>query len=295
VHSEASDAPATGRRQSVAILIGALWVLCGAATRPGAPVTAAARTALYAQAPAGSASQAAAPSTAAIWVGRAPQMEAHLKNAEIVELEDIGTGVTKPQRAHLKPVEPFESLVWKPLPPGRRSGYWESYKSEVAAYELDKLLRMNMVPPAVERSIDGQQGAAILWVASIKSVKQSGGKMPGGAIWGRATRRMLTFDGLIGNPDRNAGNILIGPPGELILIDHSRAFTTDEKLPRKIERVDAELWRRIQALTRDDLVRVLGSWIDGDAVEAMLARRKQMADAIDKLVAKKGRAMVVVE
>ena len=63
-----------------------------------------------------------------------------------------------------------------------------------------------------------------MWVASLKSVKQSGGKMPYGVVWGRATRKMLTFDDLIGNPDRNAGNILIGPPGELILIDHSRAF-----------------------------------------------------------------------
>jgi hypothetical protein len=105
---------------------------------------------------------------------------------------------------------------------------------------------------------------------------------------------MLTFDGLISNPDRNAGNILIGPPGELILID-PRGRSRRTRLRGKIERVDAELWGRIQALTRDDLVRVLGSWIDRDAVEAMLARRKQMADAIDKLVAKKGRAIVVVE
>jgi len=278
----------TGRRASVAILIGTFGLLCGVLTPPGISVVAAPGPALRAQAQ-------QAPATAAIWVGRTAQMEAHLKNAEITRLEDIGTGVTKPQRAHLQPAEPFESLVWKPLPPGRRSGYWESYKSEIAAYELDKLLQMNVVPPAVERSIDGREGAAILWIASIKSVKQSGGTMPGGAVWGRATRKMLTFDGLIGNPDRNAGNILIGAPGELILIDHSRAFTTDEKLPRKIERVDAELWRRIQALTRDDLVRVLGSWIGDDAVDAMLARRKRMADAIDKLVARKGSAIVVVE
>jgi len=239
--------------------------------------------------------QAAAPPTAATWVGRAAAMEAHLKNAKIVSREDIGTGVTKPQRAHLEPPEPFESLVWKPLPPGRHRGYWESYKSEVAAYELDKLLQLNMVPPAIERTIDGQQGAAIMWLPSIKSVKQSGGKMPAGAVWGRATRKMLTFDNLIGNHDRNAGNILIGPPGELILIDHSRAFITDESLPRKVERVDADLWRHIQALSRDDLVRVLGPWIDGDAIDAMLKRRQRMADAVDKLVARKGKALVVVD
>jgi hypothetical protein len=222
-------------------------------------------------------------------------MEAHLKNAEIVSLEEIGTGVTRPKRAHLKPAEPFESLVWKMLPPGRRSGHWESYKSEVAAYELDKLLQMNMVPPAVERRVDGELGAAIMWLPSTKSVKQTGGRMPTGPVWGRAIRKMLTFDDLIGNPDRNAGNILLGPPGELILIDHSRAFIATDDLPRKVERVDAELWQRMQALTRDDLVRVLGPWIDNDAIDAMLERRTRVAAAVDKLVATKGKALVIVD
>jgi hypothetical protein len=280
------------RRLSIAFLFGALSAALGTLIGLSEPVTASTRRPL---APAELPPQAVAPPPAAMWVGRAAQMEAHLNNAEIVSMEDIGTGVTKPQRAHLRPAEPFESFVWKPLPPGRRSGHWESYKSEIAAYELDKLLRMNMVPPAVERSVDGQQGAAVMWLSSIKSVKQSGGKMPAGPVWGRATRKMLTFDNLIGNPDRNAGNILIGSPGELILIDHSRAFITEEDLPRKVERLDAELWSRVQALTRDDLVRALGAWIDGNAIDAILARRKRMADAVDKLIAKKGRAIVIVE
>jgi len=232
---------------------------------------------------------------AAVWAGRAPQMEAHLAKAEIVSMEEIGTGVTRPRRAHLTPAEPFESLVWKPLPPGRRGGFWESYKSEIAAYELDKLLRMNMVPPAVERTIDGQAGAAIEWVPGPKSVKEIGGTLPSDAVWGRATRKMLTFDALIGNSDRNAGNILLGPPGELLLIDHSRAFVTDTDLPRKIERVDAELWGHIQALTRDDLVRVLGPWMDTRAIDALLKRRQKIAQAVDKLVTKKARSLVVVE
>jgi hypothetical protein len=234
-------------------------------------------------------------STAAIWVGRMPQMEAHLKNAEIVRMDEIGTGVTNPKRAHLMPAEPFESFVWKMLPPGRRSGHWESYKSEIAAYELDKLLHMNMVPPAVERTVNGDRGAAIEWLPSLKSVKQTGGKMPAGPQWGRATRRMLTFDALIANPDRNAGNILIGAPGELILIDHSRAFTDDTRLPRKIERVDADLWRRIEQLTRDDFAGAVGAWIGNDAVDAMMERRTRMESAIEKLTAGKSRALVVVE
>jgi hypothetical protein len=260
--------------------------------RSGLAVTAFAAflwTALHAAAPG-----APAPKSA-IWVGRAAQMEAHLHNAEVVGVEDIGTGVTNPKRAHLRPAEPFESLVWKPIPPGRPSGYWESYKSEIAAYELDKLLEMNMVPPAVQRTIDGDDGAAIMWIPGMESVKQRGGKMPSGGVWGRAIRRMLTFDNFIGNPDRNAGNILIGAPGELILIDHSRAFTEDTTLVRKIERVDANLWGRIEALRPEDLERVLGPWIGDEAVRAALERRNDMAREVDKLIEKKGRAAVIVQ
>ena len=40
--------------------------------------------------------------------------------------------------------------------PGPPNGYWESYKSEIAAYELDKLLGMDMVPPSVEKRVEGR-------------------------------------------------------------------------------------------------------------------------------------------
>jgi hypothetical protein len=238
----------------------------------------------------------APPSTSArTWLGHGPAIEAHLKQAGITTIDDIGTGVTRPRRAHLTPSVPVESLVWKVLPPGKRSGFWESYKSEIAAYELDKLLDMRMVPPAVERNIQGETGAAIMWLEGIRSVKQNGGKVPTGVVWGKAIRRMMLFDNLIGNADRNAGNILIGSPGELILIDHSRAFVEDRRMPNKIERVDAELWERVRTLTAEELTRALRPWVEEGAIGAMIQRRNQIASTVDKLVAKKGRALVIIQ
>ena len=238
--------------------------------------------------------QAGSGTSARTWVGSEARMEAQLKTARVTRLEDIGTGVTKPRRAHLEPAEPFESLVWKAIPPSRRTGYWESYKSEIAAYQLDRLLGMHVVPPAVERTIGGETGAAIMWLDAIQSVKQKGGQVPSGEIWGKAIRRMIMFDDLICNRDRNAGNILIGDPGELILIDHSRAFIDNKDLPRKLERVDAELWERMTKLTRADLAGAVGAWIDDKAIDAMMARRDRMVAAVDKLVKKKGRALVII-
>jgi hypothetical protein len=180
------------------------------------------------------------------------------------------------------------------LPPGVRSGFAESYKSEIAAYELDKLLGMRMVPPAVEREINGETGAAVMWLDGPRSVKQTGGKVPSGAEWGHAIRRMLVFDDFIGNPDRNAGNILLGTPGELILIDHSRAFVTDLKLPNSLERVDASLWERIGALSVEEVTRAIGRWVEPNAIDAMFERRKRMTKVVESLVKKKGAAQVII-
>jgi hypothetical protein len=238
--------------------------------------------------------QADAGANAKPWVAQRARIEAALETAPIERLDEIGTGVTRPRRAHLERGGILESFTWKVLPPGRRGGYWESYKSEIAAYELDKQLEMNMVPPAVERVVGGERGAAVLWIEASTSVKQLGGTLPANRVPGRDVRRMQLFDNFIGNPDRNAGNILIDAANNLILIDHSRAFISDRDLPVKFERVDEDLWAAIQALTVERLRTVLGPLIGNPAIDAMIERRTRMAKAIEKLVAKKGRAVVII-
>jgi hypothetical protein len=228
------------------------------------------------------------------WIGQIGRIEQDLKAAEIVRFEDIGTGVTQPRRAYMKPESLLESFTWKPLKPGMRRGYFESYKSEIAAYELDKLLALNMVPPVVEREIDGELGAAVMWVSPTTSVKQMGGRLSPGRVPGHEVRRMLLFDNLIGNPDRNAGNILVDGARNIILIDHSRAFVSKKNLQTKVERVDEKLWAAIQALTPEVLRRTLSPLIGDDAVNAMIERRTRIQAEVDKLVARKGRALVIV-
>jgi hypothetical protein len=228
------------------------------------------------------------------WVGRYAEMEAHLRSADVVRLEDIGTGVTRPRRAYVVPETPFASLTWKVLPPGRLRGYSESYKSEIAGYELDKLLDLRMVPPAVERVIDGETGAAIMWIDGTTSVADLGGKMPSGPQFGRPIRRMQLFDNLIGNPDRNAGNILIDASSHVILIDHSRAFVGDRRLPFDFERVDAALWTKVKALTREQLSGALAPWLDAGRIDAMLERRRAIAARVDDLVKRRGASAVII-
>ena len=91
--------------------------------------------------------QAASPVSARTWVGQAEAIEACLKTAEVIALEDVVAGVTKPMKATLAPGGPVEVFAWKDIKPGIYQGHWESYKAEVAAYKLDKLLELGMIPP----------------------------------------------------------------------------------------------------------------------------------------------------
>ena len=167
--------------------------------------------------------QTAPPDNVNIWQGRNAEIEQCLAEAKVARLEDVPIGVTKPRRAMLEPGGCARAFAWKPLQPAYYSGFWESYKSEVAAYELDKALELNMVPVVVERKVNGLTGAAILWLYGVRSWEQIL-PLPKPAAWPLQLVRMKMFDCLIGNGDRNKGNMLVDQAWNLYLIDHSRGF-----------------------------------------------------------------------
>ena len=243
----------------------------------------------------GSATQTAkTPASARVWQGREAEYETFIATAPFERLEDIPLGVTHPRRAFFKPGGLAESVAWKVLPMGRPNGYWESYKSEIAAYELDKRLELGMVPVAVEKRWKNEVGAAILWLAPVRSWKDVQ-PLDKPAIWDVQMIRMKMFDNLIGNSDRNLGNLLVDDAWNVFLIDHSRAFVTTKDLPAKFMHVDRSLWNRMRVLDEPALTACLGAWMDRSAIRAVLARRDRLGAAIDALVQKNGDAAVFVD
>lgn len=225
------------------------------------------------------------------WPGMEAQIEKELMNATVLKMEDVPIGVTKPQRATL---ENGSRFAWKAIKPGLNKGYMESYKSEIAAYKLDRMLDMHMVPPVAERNIEGKYGAAVYWVE--KTTGWSVAKPPQGPepMWSRQLTRMKMFDLLVANIDRNQGNLIYDADWHLVLIDHSRAFINKKDLKglAPLGRVDRELWTKMAALTIEDLDRGLDKWVGTNEKKALLARRDLMAKAIDELVKKRGEKSV---
>jgi hypothetical protein len=236
------------------------------------------------------------PGCARTWVGREAEIEAYLKEAKVAKFTSTQVGVTKPAKAILEPGGPVEAMAWKPLAPRMRGGYWESYKAEIAAYEMDKLLELQMVPPKVERRLRGDIGVAVMWVSPAMSFRERGGVPPAppGKIpqWTRQLVRAKMFDTLIANVDPNLGNWLVDPDGHIILIDHSRAFTITKRLVHELQNIDQPLWDKMKALDEPSLTKVLRPWLGKHEIKAILERRDRLGKVIDQLIASKGASAI---
>jgi len=233
--------------------------------------------------------------SAKTWVNKVAEIEDYMRTAAVVRMEGTPRGVTRATRAFFARGALVESMAWKPLSPGMRQGYFESYKSEIAAYEISKLLALDMVPPKVERQINSETGCAILWATPTRSFADVGFPVPPPdklRSWMTQMARAMMFDNLFGNIDPNLGNWLVDPAWNLIIIDHSRALTTTMELPHRMIRVDGALWTRIQRLTPAQLTVTAGRWLGPAEIQAILARRTKMQAQIDELVRQKGAAHV---
>jgi hypothetical protein len=230
-----------------------------------------------------------------VWVGREREYEEFLAKAPLVRFETVPVGVTKPQRGFFAPGGLAASAVFKPLPPRRDKGFFESYKSEIAAYRLDKLLGLGMVPPTVEKIAQRQVGSAQLWVERCSLLKsKSGQQAPDLKAWNRQVYRQRVWDNLVANIDRNEGNLLVDDQWNLVLIDHSRAFTGFKQLKYPMIRIDRPFYQRLKEITPEELDRELrGLLIDG--LKPLLKRRDAIIAHFDGLIEQRGEAAVLTD
>jgi hypothetical protein len=157
---------------------------------------------------------------------------------------------------------------------------------DVAAYRLDRLLDLDMVPVTVKREIDGDEGSLQFLPSSMTNeLQRSQSGTGGGAMcplpiqWGA----MMVFDALIFNEGRTAENIRYDRSSwQLILAGHMRTFGTSKSRPPHLK--DQQLpvgptWQRaLSALTEERLEAELGDVLDRRRLRALLARRDALIE-----------------
>ena len=160
-------------------------------------------------------------------------------------------------------------------------GRGDAVGKELAAYRLDRILRLGLVPATVKREIEGRPG--FLQARPARWMSQSdlrGSSAPAGG-WCELPRQlelMDVFDALIGNDGRTPERVLYDAEWMLFLTGHDRAFGPASSLPRHAM-PGPEMRRRLAALEAESLARLLGDLLDERERVALLARRDALLQA----------------
>lgn len=226
------------------------------------------------------------------------RLERFLEEARIVERKKVETGVTGSVRVTLELDGERQQAIMKKIDEPD-----DSWRHEVAAYELDRLLGLGLVPPTVKRRDRGRAGCLQLWVNGTTLEARS--EPPDLEMWRQQVSAMWLFDYLTANNDRHLNNALVSPEYRLMLIDNSRAFGTygtpiremdeeggatramfwridfDPDLERYPTIYGSDLVERLRSLTDERLENAIGSYIGRRECRRLLERRDTVQEKIE--------------
>ncbi len=240
------------------------------------------------------------------------ETESFLASADRVKEEAIPIGVTHPKLFTLTDGVVRARAIWKTVnvyrpgltrfdEGGAEYNFRDSYKHEIAAYELDKLLGLALVPAAVERSLNGKTGSLQIWAEdTITETKRKKLKMPipDSRRWNEQMFKIRLLHQLTYNTDRaNASNILIDADWRLWAIDHSRAFRIKGELmgTKDLARFSRSVLAKLRVLTEKILEERVGRWLTNPQIEALLKRRDKILELAEQRIAENGDAAVLYQ
>jgi len=175
----------------------------------------------------------------------------------------------------------------------------DTYRYNIAAYRLSRLLGLEEVPMSVPRTVDGKPAAVTWWIDDVimDEGTRQGKKVvsPSPSRTASYTLILRVFDELIQNRDRNAGNLLWTGDWKMWMIDHTRAFRSGHDLlkPQALQRCERTLFDRMRGLTAASVTDAVAGMLLKDEIEALMARRDALVKLFDARIAKSGEKAVL--
>ena len=233
------------------------------------------------------------------------ELEQFLSEAVVVERSEVSRGGLSAQLWELegkglKLRGIFKDIEQEPPGPGRPEA--RRYQHEVAAYVLDRMLDIGLVPAVVVREVDGRRGAlrpvseTALDLVSLRGVQDLEGASPEEIIEAVAQAygvgveelkeqvvKARVFDGLIGNLGRtDVDKLFIPAEGRVALVDQDEAFglstDVDATLMNPCRPLPADLRIYLMELNAEELQDDLGDYLTGPQIDAVLQRRDRVLE-----------------
>lgn len=258
----------------------------------------------WAQAPAPPVSAAPAAAT----LTRAEQAE-FLRTAKVVRSRQLSTGVTSPYRLTLSDGVVTHDAGFQTVderraqadfgPRGVEYNFVDSHHFNLAAYLIAGMVGLDaMMPVTVHRSWNGRDGTITWWIDDAieeRTRRKEKREAPNKVLWAQQMYKMRLFGVLVGDTDRNLGNVLITPDWKLWMIDFTRAFRlhAELKYPNDLPQVDRTVLARLRALDGAALKAATAHCLTEFEAQAVMKRRDILVAHFDALIKAKGSSGVL--
>lgn len=218
------------------------------------------------------------------------ELEHYLRTARIVSaIPDEDAGRSEPWRINLSDGKKRLKGWFKHINRVRPNIIpADSYKYELAAYELDKLLDFNIVPPTVEREIKGYIGSLQLFVedcTSLSVLMRKKDKILASDKIKSALQEVAVFEILTycqRNSESEKDILIHDTNGKVCRVDFSQAFAPEPHFPPGIKAVkcSAKIQKSLENLSRDKIETALSPFLNEEEIRALLARKELLVEKL---------------
>jgi len=231
------------------------------------------------------------------------QIRQFLLTAKVVKSEHTKKGITEPWRLTLTDGTvthdaSFQAIdEHKPrmqLASGIELNFVDSYKYNIAAYQLAELLGLDdLVPLYVERKWKGDTGSLSWWLP-VKMDEQDRLRqkieVPDKDTWNKQMYKILVFDQLVYDKDPNLTNVVISQDWRIWRVDFTRAFriSKDLETPKNLISCDRQLFEKLKALDANELAEKTKHYLTKAEVKAVMTRRDKIVLTFQQMVSAKG-------
>ncbi len=177
----------------------------------------------------------------------------------------------------------------------------DSFKYEVAAYALSRHLGLEIVPPVVEREIDGIPGSLQIFVENaITETDRRAKKIepPDPETFLTATQVARVFENLVANAcDDTDDTFVQDGTWKIFRIDFSEAFRAEPKLMPGCEftRITRSLYEKLRGWDDQKIFDLMAPYLNPDETKALNTRRILILQRIDRLIREKGEKAVLFD
>jgi len=228
------------------------------------------------------------------------KMEFFLRAAPVVSIEKDATGGrTAPWIIGLDDGKAAMRAFFKYIHRPRPALLPTSYKYEIAAFELSKIVGLEIVPPVVEREIEDRPGSLQIFIDGCLTETERRRKRiepPDPEAFARALENINVFENLTFAARSDPKDVLIHEDDWTVCrVDFSEAFEPSPKLipGQDIRRCSSKLYENLTKADPGVVKNRLAPYLNEEEIRSLLERKRLILDRIAGLIREKGEESVL--